>query len=94
MSRINLHHLPQQMSITTTQMTPDTIKISSGAPTGNEIKTAIKHLKSNKASGLDNLPLEIFKNYSRTIANILETFVKKKCGILAKSQANGNKGSS
>jgi hypothetical protein len=65
------------MSITTTQITPDTTKIPSGAPTGNEIKTAIKHLKSNKASGLDNLPLEIFKNYSHTIANILETFVKK-----------------
>jgi hypothetical protein len=82
------------MSIATTQRTPETTKIPSRAPTGNEIKTAIKHLKSNKASGLDNLLLEIFKTYPRTIANILETLLKKKkYGSLAKFQANGNKGS-
>ena len=60
----------QQMSITTTQRTPNTTKISSRAPTGNEIKTGIKHLKSNKASSLDNLPQEILKTYPHTIANI------------------------
>jgi hypothetical protein len=42
-----------------------------------EIKTAIKHLKSNKASGLDNLPQEIFKTYPHTVANILEPLFKK-----------------
>ena len=39
----NLAAPPEQMSITTMQMTPDTTKIPLGAPTGNEIKTAIKH---------------------------------------------------
>ena len=82
------------MSITTTQMTPDTTKIPSGAPTGNEIKTAFKRLKSNKASDLDNLPPEMFKTYRHTIANIMEPLLKIKYGIRAKSQANGNKGSS
>jgi len=42
-----------------------------------EIKTAIKHLKSNKASGLDNLPPEIFKTYPHTVAIILEPLLKK-----------------
>jgi hypothetical protein len=58
-------------------MTPDTIKIPSGAPTGNEIKSAIKHLKSNKASGLDSLPPEMFKTYRHPITNILEPLLKK-----------------
>jgi len=40
----------------TTQRTPEIIKIPAGAPTKKEIKAAIKHLKQNKASGLDNLP--------------------------------------
>jgi hypothetical protein len=71
----------QQMSITTTQRTPDTTKIPSGVPTGNEIITAIKNLKSNKASGLDNLPPEIFKTYPHTIANILEPFLKRSMGF-------------
>jgi hypothetical protein len=79
------------MSITTTQMASDITKIPSGAPTGNEIKNAIKHLKSNKASGLHNLPPEICKTYPHTIANILETLVTN-YGFLAKYQANGNKG--
>jgi hypothetical protein len=57
-------------------MTPDTAKISSGAPTGKETKTAIKHLKSNKTSGLDNVPTEMFKTYPHTIDNILEAFLK------------------
>jgi hypothetical protein len=51
------------------QMTPDTKKISSDAPTGNEIKIMIKHLKLNKASSLDNLPPEIFKTYLHTITS-------------------------
>ena len=59
-------------------MTTDTTKIPSGAPIGNEIKTAIKNFKSNKASGLDSLPPEIFQTYSHTIANILEYLQKKK----------------
>jgi hypothetical protein len=46
----NLAAPPQQISIITTQMTPDTTKIPSGASTGNEIKTAIKHLKSKPAA--------------------------------------------
>jgi hypothetical protein len=41
------------------------------------MKTAIKHLKSNKANGLDNLPPEIFKTYQHTVANILEPLCKK-----------------
>jgi len=60
------------MCTITTQITPDTTKIPSGAPSGNEINIAIKHLKSNKASGLDILPPELFKTYPHTIANILE----------------------
>jgi len=39
--------------------------------------------KSNKASGLDNLPQEIFKTYPHTIAKTLETMFKKYV-ILAK----------
>jgi len=62
-------------------MTPDTTKIPSGVPTGNEIKTAIKHLKSNKARGLDNLPPEMFKTYPHTIANILDPLLKKSMGF-------------
>jgi hypothetical protein len=62
-------------------MPPETTKIPSGAPTGNEIKTAIKYLKSNKASGLDNLPPEIFKTYPRTVANILEPLLKRSVGF-------------
>jgi hypothetical protein len=46
-------------------------------PTVKEIKIAIKHLKSNKASGPDNLPPEIFKHYPHTVANILEPLLKK-----------------
>jgi hypothetical protein len=61
--------------------TPDTTKVSSGAPTGNEIKIAIKHLKLNKASGLDNLQPEIFKTYLHTIANILEPLLQKRMGF-------------
>jgi hypothetical protein len=73
----NLAAPPQQVSITTTQMTRDTTKFPSGAPTGSETKTAIKHLKSNKASGPDNLPPEIFKTYPHTIAKVLEPLFKK-----------------
>jgi len=58
-------------------MPPDTLKIPSDAPTVKEIKTAIRHLKSNKASGLDNLPPEIFKTYPHTVANIVEPLLKK-----------------
>ena len=68
----NLAATLQQTSVTTTQKTPDTIKIPSVAPIGNQIKTAIKHLKSNKASDIDNLPPEIFKTHPHTTANILE----------------------
>jgi hypothetical protein len=39
----------------TMQTSPDTAKISSGTPTGNEITIAIKHLKFKKVSSLDNL---------------------------------------
>jgi hypothetical protein len=56
----------------TTELPFDTLKISSDAPTVKEIKIAIKHLKSNRASGPDNLPPEIFKNYPHMVANILE----------------------
>jgi len=52
-------------------------RIFSDASTGNEIKTTIKHLKSNKASGPDNLPPENFKTYPHTVANILEPLLKK-----------------
>jgi len=65
------------MCTITTQITPDTTKIPSGAPSGNEINIAIKHLKSNKASGLDNLRPELFKIYRNTIANILEPLLNK-----------------
>jgi hypothetical protein len=65
---------PQQIGMNTTQMTP---KIPTGAPTMNEIKIAIKHLKLNKASGPDNLPAEFFRTYPSTIANIMEPLLKK-----------------
>ena len=58
-------------------MTPESTKIPTGAPTINEIKMAIKHLKQNKASGPDNLPAEFFRTYPNTIANILEPLLKK-----------------
>jgi len=73
----NLAAPPQRVCIISTQLTPDTTKIPTGAPTGNEIKIAIKHLKLNKASSLDNLTPEIFKTYLHTIANILEPLLKK-----------------
>jgi hypothetical protein len=73
----NLTARPQQMSTTTTLMTSDTLKIHSGVPTENKIKTAIKHLISNKSSGLDNLPQEVFKTYPHTTANILKLLLKK-----------------
>jgi len=37
------------VSTNTTQTTPETTKIPTGAPTMKEIKTAIKYLKPNKA---------------------------------------------
>jgi len=58
-------------------MTTESTKIPTGAPTINEIKMAIKHLKQNKASGPDNLPAEFFRTYPNTIANILEPLLKK-----------------
>jgi len=68
----NLAVLPQQVCTITTQTTPDTTKIPSGATTGNEIKIAIKHLKSNKASGLDNFfkslgTLQFVRRHSATV---------------------------
>ena len=74
--RNNLAAPPSQIT-TTMQMPPDALKIPTDAPTVKEIKTAIKHLKSNKASGLDNLPPEIFKTYPHTVAIILEPLLKK-----------------
>jgi len=68
---------PQQISRNIIQMTPEIIKIPTGAPTKKEIKTAIKHLKPNKASSLDNLPAEFFRTYPNTIADILEPLLKK-----------------
>jgi hypothetical protein len=41
---------PQQASMNNTQKTPELTKIPIGAPTTNEIKKAIKHLKQNKAA--------------------------------------------
>jgi len=41
-------------------MTPENRKIPTAAPTMKEIKTAIKHLKPNEASGPDNLQAEFF----------------------------------
>jgi hypothetical protein len=58
-------------------MKPESTKIRTGAPTINEIKIAIKHLKQNKASGPDNLPAEFFRNYPNTISKHLGTLVKK-----------------
>ena len=58
-------------------MTPEITKISTEAPTKKEIKTAIKHLKPNKASGPDNLPAEFFRTYPNTIVDILELLLKK-----------------
>jgi len=58
-------------------MPPDTLKIPSDAPTVKEIKTAIKHLKSNKTSGLDNLPIEMFKSHPHTVGTILEPLLKR-----------------
>jgi hypothetical protein len=74
--RSNLAAPPPQKSTTIMQMPANTLKISSDAPAVKEIKTVIKHLKSNKASGLDNLPPEIFKTYPHTVANILEPYSK------------------
>jgi hypothetical protein len=83
---------PQQIAMNTTQMTPKTTKIPTGAPTMNEIKTAIKRLKLNKASGPDNLPAEFFRTYPSTTANIMEPLLKKRRGIPDKYQTTGNKG--
>jgi hypothetical protein len=47
---------PLHTNVNTTELPVDTLNISSDAPTVKEIKIAIKHLKSNKASGPDNLP--------------------------------------
>jgi hypothetical protein len=68
---------PQQISMSTTQMTPESTKIPTKAPTINEIKMAIKHLKQNKASGPDNLPAEFFRNHPNTTVNILAPSLKK-----------------
>jgi hypothetical protein len=65
------------MSTTTTPTITETLKVPIDAPTENEIKTAIKRLKANKASGPDNLPPEIFKTYPHTITNILELLLRK-----------------
>jgi hypothetical protein len=65
------------MCTITKQITPDTTNIPSGAPSVNEINIAIKRLKSNKASGLDNVPPELFKTYPNTITNILESLLNK-----------------
>ena len=51
--------------------------IPTGAPIKKEIKTAIKCLKLNKASGPGNLPAEFFRTYPNTIVNILEPLLKK-----------------
>jgi hypothetical protein len=56
----NLAAPSQRVCLISTQTTPDTTKIPTGAPIGNEIKIAIEHLKLNKASGLDSLKPEIF----------------------------------
>jgi len=69
--------LPRQISMNIIQMTPEITKIPTGAPTKKEIKAAIKHLKPNKASGLDNLPAEFFTTYPNTIADIVESLLKK-----------------
>jgi hypothetical protein len=73
----NLAAPPQQVCIITTQMALNTTKIPSGTPTGNKIKTVIKHLKLNKVSGFGNLAPEIFKTYPHTMANILEPLLKR-----------------
>jgi len=62
-------------------MTPEITKIPTGAPTMKEIKTLIKQLKPNIASGPDNLPAEFFRNYPNTIADILEPLLKKSMGV-------------
>jgi len=79
----------QQICTNITQMTPEITKIPTGAPTKKEIKTAIKHLKLNKASGPDNLPAEFFRTYPNTIANILEPLLKK---VWNSGQIPSNKG--
>jgi hypothetical protein len=82
---------PQQISMSTTQMTHEIKKIPAGAPTKKEIKTAIKHLKPNKASGPDNLPAEFFRTYPNTIAKILEPLLEKvwKSGQIPKDWKHG-----
>jgi hypothetical protein len=65
------------MSTTTTPTISNTLKVPIDAPTENEIKTAIKCLKANKASSPDNLPPEIFKTYPHTVADILEPLLRK-----------------
>jgi len=72
---------PPRVCIISTQTTPETTKIPTGAPIGNEIKIAIENLKLNKASGLDSLPRENFKTYPHTIANILDPLLKKSTGF-------------
>jgi len=81
----------QQICTNTTQRTPETTKIPTGAPTMKEIKTAIKHLKLNKACSHDNLPAELFRTYPNTIVNILETLLRR-YGIPVRYQVTGNKG--
>jgi len=56
---------------------PKLQKFPTGAPTTKEIKTAIKHLKLNKACSPDNLPAELFRTYPNTIVNVLEPLFKK-----------------
>jgi hypothetical protein len=68
-------------------MTPDITKIPSGAPTGSEIKTVTKHLKSNKTSGLDNLPPEISKTYPQIVI-IKAIYHQLTCNVLHKNQVS------
>jgi len=76
----------------TTQTKHESTRIAVGAPTINEIKIAIKHLKLNKASGPDKLPAGFFRNYPNTIANILEPLLIKRYRTPVRYQMTGNKG--
>jgi hypothetical protein len=88
----NLAASYHQICMITTQTTPDTTKVSVGAPT-KMTKIAIKHLKLNKASGPDNLSSEFFRTYPNTMPDILEPLLKKKPLALANSQLTGHTGS-
>jgi hypothetical protein len=51
-------------------------RINTAEPTKEEIKIALKPLKTGKAPGLDNIPLEILKVDLEISAEILHHFLR------------------